>query len=56
MTSARRRDFYGGMLGLSEGGSASVWVDWNFCMQKASKRVSRQAVVRIVTLLPAQLV
>jgi uncharacterized protein len=27
---ARARDFYGGVLGLPEGRSADVWVDWNF--------------------------
>lgn len=26
----RARAFYGGVLGLSEGRSASTWVDWNF--------------------------
>lgn len=26
----KARDFYGGVLGLSEGRSARVWVDWNF--------------------------
>jgi extradiol dioxygenase family protein len=26
----KARDFYGGVLGLSEGRSASAWVDWNF--------------------------
>jgi extradiol dioxygenase family protein len=26
----RARDFYGGVLGLSEGRSADDWVDWNF--------------------------
>jgi extradiol dioxygenase family protein len=26
----RVRAFYGGVLGLSEGRSTSVWVDWNF--------------------------
>jgi extradiol dioxygenase family protein len=26
----RARAFYGGVLGLSEGRSASSWVDWNF--------------------------
>jgi extradiol dioxygenase family protein len=26
----KARDFYGGVLGLSEGRSASDWVDWNF--------------------------
>ena len=27
---ARARRFYGGVLGLSEGRSSDVWVDWNF--------------------------
>jgi extradiol dioxygenase family protein len=27
---ARAREFYGGVLGLPEGRSAPVWVDWNF--------------------------
>jgi extradiol dioxygenase family protein len=27
---ARAREFYGGTLGLPEGRSSSVWVDWNF--------------------------
>jgi uncharacterized protein len=27
---ARAREFYGGVLGLSEGRSADAWVDWNF--------------------------
>jgi extradiol dioxygenase family protein len=27
---ARARTFYGGVLGLAEGRSASAWVDWNF--------------------------
>jgi extradiol dioxygenase family protein len=26
----RAREFYGGVLALSEGRSADVWVDWNF--------------------------
>jgi extradiol dioxygenase family protein len=26
----KARDFYGGVLGLSEGRSADSWVDWNF--------------------------
>ncbi|HEU5476155.1 MAG TPA: VOC family protein [Actinophytocola sp.] len=26
----RAREFYGGVLGLPEGRSAEVWVDWNF--------------------------
>ena len=27
---ARAREFYGGVLGLSEGRSDTQWVDWNF--------------------------
>jgi extradiol dioxygenase family protein len=27
---ANAREFYGGVLGLPEGRSASAWVDWNF--------------------------
>jgi len=27
---AKAREFYGGVLGLSEGRSADHWVDWNF--------------------------
>lgn len=27
---ATARDFYGGVLGLAQGRSADVWVDWNF--------------------------
>ena len=27
---AAAREFYGGVLGLTEGRSADVWIDWNF--------------------------